>query len=119
MQSAIVGARLFDGESFHQGAALVLDGDRIAALVREADLPPHMPRQTFGGTIAPGFVDLQVNGGGGRMVDGSTDLAMLRDLCALHRGLGTAGILPTLITDTPDATDAVIAAGIAAARAHL
>ena len=37
MQSAIVGARLFDGESFHQGAALVLDGDRIAALVREAN----------------------------------------------------------------------------------
>ena len=119
MQSAIVGARLFDGESFHQGAALVLDGDRIAALIREADLPPDMPRQTLGGTIAPGFVDLQVNGGGGRMVDGATDLAFLTDLCALHRNLGTAGILPTLITDTPAATAAVIAAGIAAARAQV
>ena len=119
MQNAIVGARLFDGESFHQGAALVLEGDRIAALVREADLPPDMSRQTLGGTIAPGFVDLQVNGGGGRMVDGSTDLAFLTDLCALHRSLGTAGILPTLITDTPAATAAVIAAGIAAARAQV
>ena len=119
MQSAIVGARLFDGESFHLGAALVLEGDRIAALIREANLPPDMPRQTLGGTIAPGFVDLQVNGGGSRMVDGSTDLAMLRDLCALHRSLGTAVILPTLITDTPAATATVIAAGIAAARAQV
>ena len=119
MQSAIVGARLFDGESFHQGAALVLEGERIAALIREEDLPRDMPRQTLGGTIAPGFVDLQVNGGGGRMVDGSTDLAFLADLCALHRRLGTAGILPTLITDTPAATATVIAAGIAAAKAKV
>lgn len=119
MQTAIVPDRLFDGETFHTGAALVLDGECIVALRPEGSLPPDIPRQRLSGTLAPGFVDLQVNGGGGRMVDGAADLAFLHHLCALHRKLGTAGILPTLITDTPDATAAVISAGIAAARAHV
>ncbi len=119
MQSAITGTRIFDGKAFHDRAALILDGDRIAALVPEAELPSDLPRRPMSGTLAPGFVDLQVNGGGGRMVDGSTDLTFVRDLCALHRKLGTAGILPTLITDTPAAIAAVIHAGIAAARAQV
>lgn len=119
MRQALVPDRMFDGEAFHDGAALVLDGDRIETLLPADDLPPDIPIQRLAGTIAPGFIDLQVNGGGGRMVDGSTDLAFLRDLCALHRRLGTAGILPTLITDTPGATAAVISAGIAATRAQV
>ena len=119
MQSALTGARIFDGETLHERAALVLEGDRIATLIPVAELPPDLPRQHLTGVIAPGFIDLQVNGGGGRMVDGTTDLAFLTDLCALHRRLGTAGILPTLITDTPEATAAVIAAGVAATRAQV
>ncbi|HMS95836.1 MAG TPA: N-acetylglucosamine-6-phosphate deacetylase, partial [Tabrizicola sp.] len=119
MQSALTGARIFDGETLHERAALVLEGDRIATLIPVAELPPDLPRQHLTGVIAPGFIDLQVNGGGGRMVDGTTDLAFLTDLCALHRRLGTAGILPPLITDTPEATAAVIAAGVAATRAQV
>ncbi|MBL9045716.1 MAG: N-acetylglucosamine-6-phosphate deacetylase [Tabrizicola sp.] len=119
MRQALVPERIFDGDSIHDGAALVLDGDRIEALLPLTELPSDLPRQRLSGLLGPGFVDLQVNGGGGRMVDGSTDLAFLRDLCALHRKLGTAGILPTLITDTAEATAAVIAAGIAAAQAQV
>jgi N-acetylglucosamine-6-phosphate deacetylase len=119
MRHALLPDRLFDGTAFHDRVALVLDGDRVESLIPAAALPPDLPRQSLAGTLAPGFVDLQVNGGAGRMVDGTTDLAFLRDLCALHRRLGTAGILPTLITDTPQATAAVIAAGIAAARAQV
>ena len=85
MRSAILADRLFDGTRLLAGTALILEGDRIAALMPAADLPPTMPREILPGILSPGFVDLQVNGGGGRMVDGSTDLAALRDLCALHR----------------------------------
>ena len=63
---------------------------------------------------APAFLDLQVNGGGGHMVSGATTAADLVTVCTAHRALGTAGILPTLITDTPEATAQVIAAGLAA-----
>lgn len=114
---ALIPDRLFDGMALHDATALVLDGDGIEALVPAASLPPDMPQQRLSGTLAPGFIDLQVNGGGGLMVDGTTDLASLRTICATHRRLGTAGILPTLITDSPEATQAVIAAGIAAAEA--
>lgn len=116
-QQVIAGARIFDGARLLDGHALVIEGDQIAALLPEAVAPPVTQR--VAGVLAPGFVDLQVNGGGGLMVDGATDPAALRAICATHQQLGCAGILPTLITDTPEATAAVIAAGIAAARAQV
>ncbi|CAM3072437.1 N-acetylglucosamine-6-phosphate deacetylase [Paracoccus nototheniae] len=111
------GARIFDGTRLIPGHALVIEGDQIAAILPGDQAPPETQRVT--GILAPGFVDLQANGGGGLMVDGATDLGVLRDICATHLALGCAGILPTLITDTPDATARVIAAGIAAAKAQV
>lgn len=110
---AIHPSRIFDGSVMRAGAVL-LDGGRIVGI---GEVPEGVPVARVEGTLVPGFVDLQVNGGGGVMVDGATDLAALRHICAAHRALGTAGILPTLITDTPEATAAVIAAGVRAAEA--
>ncbi len=104
------GASVFDGTRLHAGASLrVKDG-----LVAEAG--PGREVRLDGGILAPGFLDLQVNGGGGRMVDGTTTADWLAEMCALHARLGATGILPTLITDRPEATARVIAAGIEAAR---
>ena len=114
----LTGARLFDGAGFIDDHALIIEDGEIAAIL-PVDKAPAEGRRAAPGIIAPGFLDLQVNGGGGLMVDGTTDLAALRHICATHRRLGTAGILPTLITDTPLATAAVIAAGIAAAEAQV
>ena len=120
MRQVLVGARIFDGARFHDDHALVIEDGGIAALLPVAEAPDAPQRQLPAGSIlAPGFVDLQINGGGGLMVDGRTDLTALRHICATHRGLGTAGVLPTLITDGPEATAQVIAAGIAAARAQV
>lgn len=110
---AILPDRLFDGDTLRHGA-VVMDGPRIVAL---GDVPDGVPVERVRGLLAPAFVDLQVNGGGGVMVDGTMDLAALRHVCASHRALGTGGILPTLITDTPAATAAVIEAGVKAAAA--
>jgi N-acetylglucosamine-6-phosphate deacetylase len=114
MRRAILPSRLFDGTRMQAGA-VILDGARIEAMVPE--VPEGMPVERVEGVLAPAFVDLQVNGGGGVMVDGATDLPALRHICAAHRRLGTGGILPTLITDTPQATVAVIDAGVKAAEA--
>ncbi|EEW26517.1 N-acetylglucosamine-6-phosphate deacetylase [Rhodobacter ferrooxidans] len=114
-----LGARVFDGTRLQEGKAVLLDGGLIVGIVDAAALPPGEVVQLAGGILAPGLLDLQVNGSGGVMVNGHTDLAALQAICGAQASLGALGVLPTLITDTPQATAAVIAAGIAAARAEV
>jgi len=117
VRQVLCGAQVFDGVRLLSGQVVVVEGGRIVA-VRPDDLALPGDRVTLdGGIVAPGLIDLQVNGGAGEMVGAATDLAALRRLCAAHIGLGSAGILPTLITDTAEVTAQVLAAGIAAARA--
>ena len=104
------GATLFDGTALHPGASLRVEDGHVTGP------GPGTSVRLKGGILAPGFLDLQVNGAGGRMVDGTASADRLADMCAIHARLGATGILPTLITDTPEATAAVIAAGIKAAQ---
>lgn len=114
-QLILCGARVFDGTRLHDDRAVVIEGDRIAALAPLSALPDSAPRVTLdGGVIAPGLVDLQVNGGGGVMLDGTATVEQIRTICAAHARLGATSILPTLITDTAGATRSALAAGIAA-----
>lgn len=111
MALTLSGARIFDGQAFHDGLAVRIEDGKIAALIPEAEAHDATRVQ---GILAPAFLDLQVNGGGGHLVSGTTSAADLATVCAAHRALGTAGVLPTLITDTAKATAQVIAAGLAA-----
>lgn len=111
MRRVFTGAAVFDGTRLHHSAALVVENGQVVAPCDAPGEHTDLP----GGIIAPGLVDLQVNGGGGVAVDGTTDVDALAHICAAHARLGTTGLLPTLITDTPEATERVIAAGIAAA----
>lgn len=118
MRQVLDGAEVFDGRRLRSGMAVVIDGARVTAIVPRAEAPG--PRTDLGGgVLAPGWVDLQVNGGGGVMLDGTADTDSIARLCAAHRRLGCAGLLPTLITDTPEATARVLAAGAEAARARV
>ncbi|MFN7224504.1 MAG: N-acetylglucosamine-6-phosphate deacetylase [Paracoccaceae bacterium] len=112
MITAFTGARLFDGTTLRDGAVLVIQGNRITAIAASVPQGAQVINLA-GGILSPGLIDLQVNGGGGLMVDGTTDSATLQAMCATHARLGTTGILPTLITDTPSATASVIEAGVA------
>jgi N-acetylglucosamine-6-phosphate deacetylase len=103
------GAQVFDGTGFVPGPLRVAGG-LVAAP------GPGQEVRLDGGYLVPGFLDLQVNGAGGRMVDGNCTADWLGEMCAIHARLGATGILPTLITDRPEATRAVIAAGAEAAR---
>ncbi len=112
---ACTGAAIHDGRVMHHGAALLLVQGRARAIVAAEAIPDGFARRRFdGGTICPGFVDLQVNGGGGAMFNDSPDVATLRVIAAAHRRLGTTALLPTLITDRPGATQAAIAAVVQA-----
>lgn len=111
----LAGAAIFDGLTLLHDRALVLDEGRIHALIPADEAPPDA-RRLPGGVIAPGLVDLQINGGGGEMVGPGTDAARLARICAAQAPSGVLACLPTLITDTPQTTAQVIAAGIEAAR---
>ena len=115
-------AQVFDGWTLHDHAAVSLHEDgRIAALHRTTDSLPNADNITElgAGILAPGFVDLQVNGGDGVMVGPDTDADQLARICAAHARLGATAILPTLITDTPETTRHVIAAAAAAHARHV
>lgn len=111
-------ANVFDGWVLHRNAAISVTAEgKIAALHRKSEeLPDSAEITDFGASIlAPGFVDLQVNGGDGVMVGPDTDAEQLARICAAHIRLGATSILPTLISDAPGTTEKVINAGIAAA----
>lgn len=115
--TSYMGAAIFDGTQMIEGAALTVEDGRILAICPEAQAEGRIER-LGGGILAPGLIDLQVNGGGGRMLGRETaSLEGIAAICAAHLPLGVTGLLPTLITDTRDTTAAVIAAGIAAAKA--
>ena len=100
---AITGARIFDGDKWHDEAALVGVGRQQsrASFRRRALRPAMAVVEAAGGMLVPGFVDLQVNGGGGVMLNDRPDVETIRTICAAHAPFGTTALLATLITDTP------------------
>jgi N-acetylglucosamine-6-phosphate deacetylase len=115
MAEALIGARIFDGERLLDDHAVVIDGARIAAVRPVDGLDPALPRQHVAGLLAPGFIDVQVNGGGGVLLNDAPTVEVIRTIGAAHRRFGTTGFLPTLITDTR----ARMAAAVAAVRQGL
>lgn len=117
---ALTGARIFDGAEWHDDAALVVADGLVEAIVERGAVPSGAEIVDLGGGIlAPGFIDLQVNGGGGVMLNDHPDLASIETICRAHVPFGTTALLPTLITDTPEITAAAIAAGAEAAQRRL
>jgi N-acetylglucosamine-6-phosphate deacetylase len=106
------GARIFDGENFLVDQAVVVEGERIAAIVPYAERPRGDARDLAGGLLAPGYIDVQVNGGGGVLFNEDSTPEGIARIAAAHRQHGTVGLLPTLVTDAPQ----VMAAAIAATR---
>ena len=104
------GARIFDGESFLLDHAVVVEGERIAAIVPYAERPQGAARDLAGGLLAPGYIDVQVNGGGGVLFNEDPTPEAIARIAAAHRKHGTVGLLPTLVTDAPQVMTAAIAA---------
>jgi N-acetylglucosamine-6-phosphate deacetylase len=116
--TAITGARIFDGDLWHEHSALLISDGRIAAIASYRDVPAEARIVPMDGlSLVPGFVDLQVNGGGGVLLNERPDVEGIRTICAAHARFGTTALLPTLITDSVAVTTAAIDAGLAARAA--
>ena len=116
---ALRASRVFDGRTLHGPCVVLFEGETVIGLTDTApddaaciDLPPTA-------LLAPGYVDLQVNGGGGVMFNDSPDLPTLARIAGAHRGLGTTAILPTLISSDAATRSRAIAAVADATTARM
>jgi N-acetylglucosamine-6-phosphate deacetylase len=110
--TAILTDRIFDGHRWHAEAAVLIRDGRIVELAPAAGVPADWPRTRLppGAMLAPGFIDLQVNGGGGVLLNDQPTEAAMRAIARAHRRYGTTACLPTFITDTRERMRAAIAA---------
>lgn len=106
--------QVFDGHTLKTGVAVGLHQDVVTKLIDAAAVPVGTKLQNVAGTLTPGFVDLQVNGGGGVLVNHAPSKGALQEIANAHRQLGTVAIMPTVITDAPDVMAAAADAAIAA-----
>lgn len=113
-KQAFTGARIFDGAEWHDRMALVVTDGKVEGLIA-ADSPTDAIRVPVDGAmLVPGFLDLQVNGAGGALLNDTPTLDAIRTICSTLMQFGCTGCLPTLITDRVPKNEAVIAAGATA-----
>jgi len=112
MTAAFVNASVLTESAFRDDVAVLIDGEAIVAIVdaedarvRDADV-----HDLGGDILVPGFIDCQVNGGGGVLFNDAPTIDTIRRIGAAHRRFGTTGFLPTLISDDVDVMRTAIAA---------
>lgn len=100
MSTALINGRVLLEGRFVEGIAVLLDGGRIAGLTSPSDVPGNFERHDLeGGLLVPGFIDTQVNGGGGVLFNDAPTVETVEAIGSAHRSFGTTGFLPTLISD--------------------
>src|SRR5580700_5731280 len=111
MDLLLVDGRVMTEGGLVDGLAVRLRGDRIAAVGPRDELSgAGRVRSLAGGLLLPGFIDTQVNGGGGFLFNESPSAAAIELIGRAHRRFGTTGFLPTLISDDLATVDAAIGA---------
>lgn len=111
MDQLICADRVLTSDGWHESAAIGVSAGRVAWIGNAADAPHAKQRIELGdATLAPGFIDLQVNGGGGVLFNDDRSPPALARIAAAHRRFGTTGFLATLISDTPGATSEAVQA---------
>src|SRR5260370_26694242 len=99
---AIVADTVFDGTALHRFCAVIIEGAQIVGLAARGDLPAAMPRRDLpeGVWLAPGFIDVQVNGGGDLLFNDTPTPEGIAAIVAAHRQFGTTGLLPPPLSDS-------------------
>ena len=101
MKQALLGSQIFCGERFYDHHALLIDDKSIVNIVDKNDIPDNFNKiELDEGILAPGFIDLQVNGGGGKLFNNSPDKESLNAIIEAHQHFGTTSIMPTVISDS-------------------
>jgi N-acetylglucosamine-6-phosphate deacetylase len=112
VRTALFNCRLFDGEELHQDMAIVMDGDRVVEISAQQEFSGEFDESLNlqQHILAPGLIDIQVNGGGGVMFNDDPSVETIRKIGAAHRQFGTTGFLPTLISTDIDVMQQAVSA---------
>jgi N-acetylglucosamine-6-phosphate deacetylase len=99
MLTALTNGRVLTDHGTVERCAVLVDGKRIKAVVRPADVPSDAKAHDLhDGLLLPGYIDTQVNGGGGVLFGDAPTVDSLRTIAQAHAKFGTTGFLPTLIS---------------------
>ncbi len=94
----LLAKQLFDGEQFHHNKVITINKGKIIAIEDEHN-NVHV-NEIISGLLVPGFIDLQVNGGGDVLFNSTPTVAGIEKIAKAHAQFGTTAMLPTLITDS-------------------
>ncbi len=129
MQRHAVAAHcIFDGVQIRDDMAVIIENSQIIAVIprRELSLETQVCTLPDDVLLAPGFIDIQVNGGGDVLFNDDPSPETIQKIVAAHRKFGTTGLLPTLISDSApkmraaiEATEALITPGSSVLGIHL
>lgn len=110
--SALINARVLTGQGFLSGHAVLVADGKIVDVVAESDARVRSAQveDLRGARLVPGFIDTQVNGGGGVLFNDAPNVETIRRIAQAHRRFGTTGMLPTLISDDAEVMRRAIAA---------
>ena len=89
--------RFFDGKHYSDGQVLTIDNGKILAIDQDISQIDYYIK----GLLVPGFIDLQVNGGGGVLFNDTPSVDNIKSIISAHIQFGTTAMMPTLITDIP------------------
>jgi N-acetylglucosamine-6-phosphate deacetylase len=118
---AFVNGQILTASGFVEGRAVLVDGERICAITSADDQKVRSANcvDLAGRRLLPGYIDVQVNGGGGVLFNDAPTVEGISTIAAAHLRFGTTGFLATLISDNLDvvataiaAVDSAIAAGV-------
>ncbi len=121
MTTALVNGRVLTSHGLQSGFAVLVDDGRISGLALPSDARVRQAERhdLAGCCLLPGFIDAQVNGGGGVLLNDAPTVEGIRAIAEAHRGFGTTGLLPTLISDDREvmrqaieAVDAAVTEGV-------
>jgi N-acetylglucosamine-6-phosphate deacetylase len=111
------GAQILSGSTKLADYSLIIDKGDIVALVPVGERPRSGEQiELQGGIVAPGLIDVQVNGGAGVLFNDQPTLAGIKAIAQAHQKYGTTGLLPTLVTDSEAVLQAALSAAADATR---
>jgi N-acetylglucosamine-6-phosphate deacetylase len=109
---AIAADNVFDGWTRHKDASVLIEGSLVVGVVPQSELPTDLEIRKLPSEVwlVPGFIDIQVNGGGDVLFNNAPTPEAILAIAAAHRKYGTTAVLPTFITDTSERMAAAFSA---------
>jgi len=116
----VLGGPIFNGSELLDNHYLeFIDGRCSGAFALSGKSPAGKIVDLDGDIFSPGYADLQVNGGGGVLLNDHPSVQTLETMANAHRQLGTTAFLPTLITSKPETIKLAIDAAVEACRSEI